>query len=69
MKAYKKTASAWHWHMDEKAKSKDKQMLSQITRAQMKTASAKEVSEALSKFEPEIPLRYYVSQRRVSRNK
>lgn len=69
MKAYKKTFQAYWMNTDSKPKGKDKQLIQQQTRAQMKTVSAKEVSEALKNFKPAVPLSYVVSARNAAKRR
>lgn len=69
MKAYKKTFQQ-HWmNTDSKPKGKDKQMIQQQTRAQMKTVSAKEVSEVLKEFTPRVPFSFYVAARNAAKRR
>lgn len=67
MKAYKKTYQM-HWmNSDSKPKGKDKQMIQQQTRAQLRTASAKEVAEALKNFKPAVPFSFLAAHRKAAK--
>lgn len=69
MKPYKKTYQAYWMNTDAKPKGKDKQLIQQQTRAQMKTVSVKEVSEALENFKSAVPFSYVVSARNAAKRR